>query len=131
MEEAAAEAVEAEEIKGKLVGADISQDMISQFKKKCANFSNAKIIYARIDQSLPFEEEFDKVFISFLLHGFLQAIREVITDNAYKALKRDGEFYILDWNVLMPLILLGGIGNRYWQIIILMALRSIFSSKTI
>jgi len=52
---------------GKLIGADISEEMISSFKKKCASIPNVEIIYARIDQSLPFEEEFDKVFISFLL----------------------------------------------------------------
>jgi len=83
---------------GELIGTDISRGMISQFKKKCANFPNAKIIYARIDQSLSFEEEFDKVFISFLLHGFPQDVRETITDNAYRALKKNGEFHILDWN---------------------------------
>ena len=83
---------------GELIGTDISGEMISRFKKKCANFPNAKIIYARVDQSLPFEEEFDKVFISFVLHGFPQAVRETITDNAYKALKKNGEFHILDWN---------------------------------
>ena len=84
--------------RGQLIGIDISEEMISQFKKKCANFPNAKIIYARIDQSLPFEEKFDKVFISFVLHGFPQNVRGVIINNAYKALKNGGEFQILDWN---------------------------------
>ncbi|PIU67585.1 MAG: hypothetical protein COS84_04460 [Armatimonadetes bacterium CG07_land_8_20_14_0_80_40_9] len=83
---------------GKVIGIDISQEMISQFKEKCANFPNAKIIYARVDQPLPFKEKFNKVFISFVLHGVPQAAREIITDNAYKALKKDGEFHILDWN---------------------------------
>ena len=83
---------------GELVEIDISEEMISQFKKKCANFPNAKIIYARVDQSLPFEEKFDKVFISFVLHAFSQTVRETIIDNVYKALKEDGEFHILDWN---------------------------------
>ena len=83
---------------GELIGTDISEEMIPQFKKKCANFPNAKIVYARVDQSLPFEEKFDKIFISFVLHGFPQTDRETITDNAYKALKKGGEFHILDWN---------------------------------
>ena len=83
---------------GELIGVDISEEMISQFKKKCANFPNAKIVYTRVDRSLPFGEEFDKVFISFLLHGFPHNIREKITDNAYKVLKDGGEFHILDWN---------------------------------
>jgi ubiquinone/menaquinone biosynthesis C-methylase UbiE len=84
---------------GKLIGIDISQEMISQFRKKCANFPNVKIIYARVDQSLPFfREEFDKVFISFVLHGFPQDVRETIVKNVFEILKRNGNFFILDYN---------------------------------
>ena len=83
---------------GELIGIDISKEMISQFKKKCADFANAKVVHARVDQSLPFEEKFDKVFISFVLHGFPQNVRGVIINNAYRALKNGGEFHILDWN---------------------------------
>jgi demethylmenaquinone methyltransferase/2-methoxy-6-polyprenyl-1,4-benzoquinol methylase len=83
---------------GQLIGIDISKEMILEFKKKCAGFANAKIVYARADQSLPFKESFDKVFISFVFHGFPQAVRETIMDNVSKALKKDGKFYILDWN---------------------------------
>jgi len=84
--------------KGELMGIDISEVMISQFKKRCSHFSNVKIINRRIDEPLPFEDEFDKVFISFVLHGFPQSVREIIIDNAFKALKDGGEFIILDWN---------------------------------
>jgi len=84
--------------RGKLLGIDISEVMISQFKKRCANFPNAQIMNARIDEPLPFKEEFDKVFISFVLHGFPQNVREIIIDNAFKALKNGGGFIILDWN---------------------------------
>ena len=84
--------------KGKLVGIDISEVMISQFNKKCKDFPNAKIINARIDEPLSFKEEFDKVFISFVLHGFPHDVRETITNNAYRALEDNGEFHILDWN---------------------------------
>ena len=83
---------------GKVVGIDISREMISQFQKKCAAFPNAEIIYARVDQSLPFKGDFDKVFISFVLHGFPQNIREVIVKNAFEMLKNDGDFYILDYS---------------------------------
>ena len=84
--------------KGKLIGIDISQEMISQFKKRCVNFPNVKIIHARVDQSLPFREEFDKVFISFVLHGFPQEVREVIIKNVFESLKSGGSFSILDYN---------------------------------
>jgi len=83
---------------GELIGTDISQEMILQFRQKCASFPNAKIIHARIDQPLPFKEKFDKVFISFVLHGFPQDIRKVIVKSAFEALKSNGSFFILDYN---------------------------------
>ena len=84
--------------RGELVGLDISEEMISQFKTNCADFSNIKIINARIEQDLYYEKYFDKVFISFVLHGFPQEARDKIISNAFKALKRGGEFFILDYN---------------------------------
>jgi ubiquinone/menaquinone biosynthesis C-methylase UbiE len=84
--------------KGRLIGIDISQAMISQFKRKCASFANVKIIHARVDKSLPFKEGFDKVFVSFVLHGFPQHVREVIIKGAFKLLKTNGRLYILDYN---------------------------------
>ena len=84
--------------KGELVGLDISDEMVTQFKKRCANFTNAKIINQRIDKPLSYEDEFDKVFISFVLHGFPQDVRRQIIKNAFKALKKNGEFFILDYN---------------------------------
>ncbi len=84
--------------KGELLGLDISKEMISQFTENCANFSNIRIINARIDQNLVYKSSFDKVFISFVLHGFPQKARNVIIRNAFKALKQGGEFFILDYN---------------------------------
>lgn len=83
---------------GELVGLDISKEMIVQFNKNCAEFSNAKVIYKRIDQDLDYEMYFDKAFISFVLHGFPQEARKHIIRNAFKALKKNGEFFILDYN---------------------------------
>ncbi len=83
---------------GELIGLDISKEMISQFKRNCANSPNIKIINGRIDQDLTYEKYFDKVFISFVLHGFPQKARNRIIGNAFKALKKGGEFFILDYN---------------------------------
>ena len=83
---------------GELVGIDISQEMISQFQKKCAGFPNAHIIMARADKPLPLKEKFDKTFISFVLHGFPQEVRELVIKNVFDALKFGGEFFILDYN---------------------------------
>ena len=83
---------------GKLIGVDISREMISQFKKRCVNHPNVKIIRARVDKSLPFRKKFDKVFISFVLHGFPQDVREVIIKNVVEMLKSKGSFFVLDYN---------------------------------
>lgn len=83
---------------GNLIGLDISEEMIVQFKRKCLAFPNAEIFNQRIDQHLPYEREFDKVFIAFVLHGFPQNIRELIIGNAFRVLRDDGEFFILDYN---------------------------------
>jgi len=89
--------------KGKLTGVDISKNMIAKFRKRCANVPNARITNRRIDQPLPYKNDFSKVFISFVLHGFPQNIREVIIENAFQALKQNGEFLILDYNeFLLP-----------------------------
>lgn len=84
--------------KGRLIGLDISQEMISQFKGKCAIFPNVKVIQARGDKSLPFKEQFDKVFVSFVLHGFPQNVREEIIKGVFEVLKIDGSLFILDYN---------------------------------
>ena len=84
--------------KGELIGLDISNEMVAQFKRKCASFPNAKIVNQRIDEPLPYENKFDKVFISFVLHGFPQNVRRQIIRNVFRALKKNGEFFILDYN---------------------------------
>jgi demethylmenaquinone methyltransferase/2-methoxy-6-polyprenyl-1,4-benzoquinol methylase len=84
--------------RGEFIGLDISEEMISQFKKNCADFPNIKIINERIDQDLAYERYFDKVFISFVLHGFPQKVRNKIIRNAFRVLKKGGEFFILDYN---------------------------------
>ena len=84
--------------RGRLVGLDISETMISQFREKCRGFPNVEIVKGRIDRLLPYENDFDKVFISFALHGFPQQIRAVIIDNALRALVNKGELFILDYN---------------------------------
>lgn len=47
---------------------------------------------------MQYENKFNKVFISFVLHGFPQSVRRKIIRNAFKILKNQGEFFILDYN---------------------------------
>jgi len=84
--------------RGRLVGLDISEAMISQFRTKCRGFPNVEIVNQRIDRPLRYKNDFDKAFVSFALHGFPQQIRDMIIDNAFSALSSEGELFILDYN---------------------------------
>jgi demethylmenaquinone methyltransferase/2-methoxy-6-polyprenyl-1,4-benzoquinol methylase len=80
-----------------LVGMDISEDMESQFNTQCQSYPNIKFINNRIDQPFKLEQQFDKVFISFVIHGFPHEVRKTVIQNAYNNLKKGGVFYILDF----------------------------------
>ena len=83
--------------RGRVMGVDIGEEMISQFRKNCC-FPNTGLMEQRIDEPLGIDREYDVVFTSFVLHGFMQEKREIIIDNAFKALKDNGRFAILDYN---------------------------------
>jgi len=83
---------------GEVIGLEIGEEMKEQFRKKSFHHHNLKLRELRIEKDLPFEQEFDKVFISFTFHGFKQADRIKIIENANKALKKGGKFLILDYN---------------------------------
>ncbi len=83
--------------KSLLTGLDISEDMEKQFDRNCKPFSNINFINKRIDQPFELEQKFDKIFISFVIHGFPHEIRKIIVENAYNNLKPGGTFNILDF----------------------------------
>ncbi len=85
---------------GKIVGFEIGKEMQEQFRAKCKEYENIILKEQSIIDPLPkeYEEVFDVVFISFVLHGFTQPNREKIISNANKALKKGGRFVILDYN---------------------------------
>ncbi len=83
---------------GEILGLEISEEMIAQFRKKTEKFSNISITNQRIDQPLTLEKKYDKVFTSFVFHGFPFEIQKNIISNAFNALKDGGEFVILDFN---------------------------------
>ena len=80
-----------------LIGMDISEDMEKQFEENTISVSNIRFINKRIDQLFELEQKFDKVFISFVIHGFPHEIRKIIIKNAYNNLKPGGTFNILDF----------------------------------
>ena len=80
-----------------ITAVDISQEMQEQFEKRFAEYKNVKFMKTRIDKPLEFDEKFDDVFISFVLHGFPHDVRETIIKNAYNSLKSEGRFLIVDF----------------------------------
>jgi len=84
--------------KGFILGLDVSEGMGKQFNEKVRNFKNVAFKNQRIDLPFSLEDKFDKVFISFVLHGFPHEVRERIINNAYENLKTGGTFWILDFN---------------------------------
>ena len=84
--------------KGFILGLDVSEGMGNQFNKKVRNFKNVAFKNQRIDLPFSLGNKFDKVFISFALHGFPHEVRETIINNAYENLKTGGIFWILDFN---------------------------------
>ena len=84
---------------GEIIGLDTSKEMVYQFRKNCAGFPNAKVIYKRIDQELDYRMYFDKAFISFVLHGFPQNARIQIIRNAFKSLEKK-------WGILYTWIIM-------------------------
>jgi len=83
---------------GKVLGLDISNTMLSIAGKRCQTYANIKFRKQRIEVPMDYREEFDKVFVSFVLHGFEDAQKSDIISNAYQALKSGGIFYILDYS---------------------------------
>jgi len=83
--------------KGSVTGMDISEIMGEQFNERFKNDKRASFIQGRIDQEFDLHKKFDKVFISFVIHGFPHEVRETVIENAWNHLKPGGEFIILDF----------------------------------
>ena len=83
---------------GEILGLEISDLMIDQFKNKTKSLTTLNIKNQRIDQPFELEKKYDKVFISFVFHGFPFDVQKQIIQNAFNALKENGEFIILDFN---------------------------------
>lgn len=84
--------------KGSMTGVDISEKMEKQFKQKCAAFDNVSFLRKRADILLEVGKQYDKVFMSFVIHGFPQQVRENIFANAHQMLKPGGQFVMLDFS---------------------------------
>ena len=82
---------------GRILGLDIGPEMLEQAERRCRHLPNVAFEKRRIEEPLPYEAEFDKVFMAFVLHGFVQEDRLRIIANARRALRPGGEFIFLDY----------------------------------
>ena len=83
--------------KGKILGLDIGEEAISKFREKFEGIGNVSIEKKRIDDTLPYQQSFDKALISFVIHGLPHPSREKLLDNARDVLNKEGTLFILDY----------------------------------
>ena len=82
----------------RILGVDLSERMLARARRRCAGQPRIRFAKRRIEQPLPFAEEFDIVFVSFVLHGFEDEDKLRIIANARDALRPGGSLWILDYD---------------------------------
>ena len=82
---------------GRITGMDVSEIMEKQFMEKFSGDTRAGFIRQRADISFELSQQFDKILISFVIHGFPHEVRKTVIGNAYNHLKPGGAFIILDF----------------------------------
>jgi ubiquinone/menaquinone biosynthesis C-methylase UbiE len=82
---------------GHITGVDISKDMEKQFLARFKDSNMVDFINQRIDRPFDLVKQFDKIFISFVIHGFPHEVRDTVIKNIYAHLKPGGSLFILDF----------------------------------
>lgn len=83
---------------GRVVGVEIGPEMKDRFRRRAALLPNLALVERRIDAPLDLGETFDRILISFVMHGLEQHQRILVIQNASELLAEDGCLCILDWN---------------------------------
>ena len=82
---------------GSITGVDLSPVMESQFLERHRDDSRIEFSRQRIDIPFDLGKKYNKVLISFVIHGFPHEVRERILENAYNHLEPGGKLMILDF----------------------------------
>lgn len=83
---------------GSITGLDVSEIMEKQFNKKFSSDQRVQFIRQRADIPFDLEEKFDKILISFVIHGFPHVVRKIVIQNVMNHLKPGGSFFMLDFS---------------------------------
>lgn len=82
---------------GSILGIDISKQMENQFNKKFKNDTQVKFLNQRIDQLFDLGKKYDKIVISFIIHGLPNTARVALLNNIVNHLKPNGQLCMLDY----------------------------------
>ena len=83
---------------GSITALEIGREMRRQLRRRCGSIENIHLENRRIENPLPYNGQFDKVLLSFVLHGFEERRRRDILLNGYRALVPGGRLFVFDWN---------------------------------
>ncbi len=83
---------------GRVTGLDVSEIMEKQFNQRFQNDKRVRFIRQRADVTFDLGQQFDKILISFVIHGFPHEVRKTVIKNVYNHLKPGGSFFILDFS---------------------------------
>jgi demethylmenaquinone methyltransferase/2-methoxy-6-polyprenyl-1,4-benzoquinol methylase len=83
---------------GSITGLDLSPVMQKQFLARHAGDYRVHFLRQRVDISFDLKKRFDRVVISFVIHGFPHEVRQQLIRNAYRHLKPGGKLIILDFS---------------------------------
>ncbi len=72
--------------------------MESQFNKKISGDKRVRFIRQRADIPFDLGQQFDKILISFVIHGFPHEVRKTVIQNVVNHLNPGGSFFMLDFS---------------------------------
>jgi len=82
---------------GGITGLDVSGIMEKQFNKKFSDDKRIQFVRQRADIPFDMGQKFDKILISFVIHGFPHEARKIVVSNIINHLKPGASFFMLDF----------------------------------
>lgn len=85
--------------KNRIIGIDLSQDMLTVSEKKIKKFKLDNISTFIMDATnISFDKKFDVVTTSLSLHEMSSEVMSSVISEMSRLLKDDGKLYIIEWN---------------------------------